>query len=84
MRLLLIDSQWLAFKKSVKFLANAVCITINRLSKLKITLIIHINLVPNHVSHNMSRGVTLYLIKHVASDIIVHPNYYDYIMVHPN
>jgi hypothetical protein len=28
----------------------------------------------NHVSHNMSRGVTLYLIKHMWHYIIVRPN----------
>jgi hypothetical protein len=31
----------------------------------------------NHVSHNMSRGVTLYLIKHIFISIL-------YIIVHPN
>jgi hypothetical protein len=32
------------------------------------------NIYLNHVSHNMSRGVTLYLIKHMWHYIIVHPN----------
>jgi hypothetical protein len=41
----------------------------------------------NHVSNNTSRGVTLYLIKLIFISIlyiILHPNYYDYIIVHPN
>jgi hypothetical protein len=33
---------------------------------LKILIKKLINLVANHISYNMSRGVTLYLIKHVA------------------
>jgi hypothetical protein len=35
------------------------------------------NLVANHVNHNMSRGVTLYLIKLIFISIL-------YIILHPN